>query len=54
MTLTVFLPCIAQFLVTKKERGLGAAVAMAAFIFPFAIFVGTMLRLVLGALHANL
>ncbi len=40
ITLTLFMPCIAQFLVTVKERGVKTAVAMAAFIFPGAFAVG--------------
>ncbi len=40
VTMTLFVPCLAQFAVTVKERGWKAALAMAAFIFPFAILVG--------------
>ncbi|WMW24069.1 ferrous iron transport protein B [Methanolobus sediminis] len=40
ITLTLFMPCIAQFLVTVKERGIKTAVAMATFIFPSAFAVG--------------
>jgi ferrous iron transport protein B len=40
VTMTLFVPCLAQFAVTIKERGWKAAVAMAAFIFPFALLVG--------------
>ncbi|HXG24608.1 MAG TPA: ferrous iron transporter B [Chthonomonadales bacterium] len=54
VTLTIFLPCVAQFLMMKKERGTKMAVAMAAFIFPFAILVGSILNLVLEALHLSL
>ncbi|MGE5507148.1 MAG: ferrous iron transport protein B [Chitinophagales bacterium] len=40
VTLTIFIPCIAQFSVMLKERGAKAALTMAAFIFPFAFAVG--------------
>ena len=49
VTLTLFLPCVAQFLVMQKERGLRMTLAMSAFIFPFALgtgwTVGALLRL---------
>jgi len=40
VAMTLFVPCIAQFAMTVKERGWKTAVAMAAFIFPFAFLVG--------------
>ncbi|MDQ2986018.1 MAG: ferrous iron transporter B [Armatimonadota bacterium] len=40
VTITLFLPCIAQFLVVKKERGIGMAIGMLAFTLFFATFVG--------------
>lgn len=46
-TLTLFLPCIAQLSMNIKERGLKAALAMAAFIFPFAFFGGFVLNWIL-------
>jgi ferrous iron transport protein B len=46
-TLTLFLPCIAQFAVMVKERGLATAVGIAAFIFPFAFGAGYVLNLLL-------
>lgn len=54
VTLTIFLPCVAQFLMMKKERGTKMAVAMAAFIFPFAILVGSVLNLILNTLRLSL
>jgi ferrous iron transport protein B len=42
-TLTLFVPCIAQFSVTLKERGWKTALAITAFIFPFAFLVGGLL-----------
>ena len=40
ITLTLFVPCLANFFVIIKERGLKQALAMAGFIFPFAFLVG--------------
>jgi ferrous iron transport protein B len=40
VTITLFMPCIANFLMIAKEHGMKTAVSMAAFIFPFAFFVG--------------
>lgn len=47
ITLTLFMPCIAQFLVTVKERGMKIAFMMAAFIFPSAFAVGFVVNYVL-------
>jgi ferrous iron transport protein B len=49
VTLTLFIPCIAQFVVMIKERGIKTAVLIAAFIFPFAFFVGWLLNFILTA-----
>jgi ferrous iron transport protein B len=48
VVLTIFVPCVAQFSVTWKERGKGIALGMAAFIFPFAFFVGFLVNLILN------
>ncbi|MDA8229593.1 MAG: ferrous iron transporter B [Desulfitobacterium hafniense] len=40
-TLTLFVPCIAQFSMMLKERGLKTALAIAGFIFPFAFIAGS-------------
>ncbi len=40
VTITLFMPCIANFLMIAREHGLKVAWSMAAFIFPFAFFVG--------------
>ncbi|MCU0489437.1 MAG: hypothetical protein MUE67_10850 [Anaerolineales bacterium] len=45
--MTLFVPCIAQFAVTIKERGWKTALGMAAFIFPFALLVGGGLNTIL-------
>jgi ferrous iron transport protein B len=49
-TITLFVPCVAQFSVTLKERGWKTALAIVAFIFPFAFLVGGVLNLLLKAL----
>ncbi len=49
VTITLFVPCVANFFVIVKERGLRTAVAMSAFIFPFAFVVGGAVNLVLRA-----
>jgi ferrous iron transport protein B len=46
-TMTLFMPCVAQFAVTIKERGWKVALGITAFIFPFALLVGGLLNLVL-------
>ncbi len=50
VTLTLFVPCIAQFLMMLKERGVKTALAIAAFVVPFAFGVGAALNAVLRGL----
>jgi len=40
VTITLFMPCFANFLMIAKEHGLKVAWSMAGFIFPFAFLVG--------------
>lgn len=47
VTLTLFVPCIAQFSIMLKERGLKTALMIAGFIFPFAFFIGYLLNFLL-------
>ncbi len=54
VTMTLFVPCIANFFMIIKERGAKAALYMALFIFPFAILVGTVLNFVLRTLNVAL
>lgn len=54
ITLTLFIPCIAQFIMTAKERGMKTALAMAAFILPSAFLVGFLVNLVLTTLKVSL
>ncbi|MBI5877432.1 MAG: ferrous iron transport protein B [Chloroflexi bacterium] len=49
VTLTLFVPCIANFFVMVKERGWRTTLAITAFIFPFAFAAGGVLNLVLRA-----
>ncbi|GBC98702.1 Fe(2+) transporter FeoB [bacterium HR17] len=50
--LTLFVPCIAQFLMMVREHGWRAALVMAGFIFPFAFFCGFLAKHLLLWLHA--
>ncbi len=50
-TLTLFVPCVAQFAITIRERGWKTAVAMGSIIFPFAFLVGFLLNQLLTALR---
>ena len=54
VTLTLFIPCIAQLSVMLKERGVKTALAIAIFIFPFAFLVGYALNLILTTLGVPL
>ncbi|TYP48164.1 ferrous iron transporter B [Thermosediminibacter litoriperuensis] len=49
VTLTLFVPCIAQFAVMLKERGVKTTLAIMAFIFPFAFLAGYVLNMILKA-----
>lgn len=50
VTLTLFVPCIAQFAMMWKERGPKTAIAIAGFIVPFAFAAGYLLNTVLNLL----
>ncbi|MEJ5250326.1 MAG: ferrous iron transporter B [Armatimonadota bacterium] len=54
VTLTLFLPCVAQFLMMKKERGLKTALAISGIIFPFAITIGAIMNLILQVMGVRL
>jgi len=54
ITMTLFVPCIANFLVMIKEQGLKRAVAMVAAIIPLAVLTGGAVNWVLRALGVNL
>jgi ferrous iron transport protein B len=44
IVITLFIPCIANVFIIVKEHGWKIALAMAGFIFPFAFFVGGLVR----------
>jgi ferrous iron transport protein B len=52
--ITLFVPCIANLFVMIKERGIKSALAMVAFIVPFAFAVGAVLNWALRALGVHL
>jgi len=54
VVMTLFVPCIAQFFVTIKERGIKTAIFILSFTFIFAFFVGGTLNYVLRALNIEL
>jgi ferrous iron transport protein B len=54
VVITLFVPCIANFFVMVKERGMKAALYMVAFIFPFAFAVGGALNWILRTLKVAL
>lgn len=49
--LTLFVPCIAQFLIMIREHGSRAAFVIFGFIFPFAFFIGYLTKHLLLLLH---
>jgi ferrous iron transport protein B len=49
VTITLFIPCIANVFIIAKERGWKTAAAMAAFIFPLAFAVGGLVRVLMVA-----
>ncbi|WDV45274.1 ferrous iron transporter B [Clostridiaceae bacterium M8S5] len=49
-TLTLFVPCVAQFAMMIKERGAKTAFAMGAFIFVFSFIAGYFLNIILSVL----
>jgi ferrous iron transport protein B len=53
ITITLFMPCIANFLMIAREHGLRMAWAMAAFIFPFAFLVGGLVHRVAACLSLS-
>jgi ferrous iron transport protein B len=52
--MTLFVPCIANFFMMVKERGMKTALYMVAFIFPFAFGVGGVLNWVLRTMNVQL
>lgn len=54
VTLTLFLPCIAQLLMNIKERGMRMGLAMSVFILFFSFSIGYLVNLVLTLLNIRL
>lgn len=54
VTITLFVPCLANFFMIIKERGLWQALAMAGFIFPFAFLIGGGLNYLLHLLGVTI
>jgi ferrous iron transport protein B len=54
VTITLFVPCVAHFLVMIKERGFKTALFISAFILPYAILTGTILNLILKLTRVSL
>ena len=48
VTVTLFMPCFANFLMIARERGWATAIAVVAFVVPFALAVGGLLHAVLS------
>jgi len=54
VTVTLFIPCIANFFMIVKEKGVKVALLVAGFIFPFAVTVGGALNFTLRSLGVSL
>jgi ferrous iron transport protein B len=54
VTITLFIPCIAQFLMTVRERGWRTGLAIALFVFSFALGAGSALNWLMRALPVTL
>ncbi len=54
VTITLFVPCIANLFMIAKERGVKSAIYMSVFIFPFALLVGGLLNIALRTLNISL
>lgn len=54
ITMALFMPCVAQFAVIIKERGIKTALGMTAFIIPYAFIVGFLVNSILHILAVKL
>ncbi len=54
ITLTLFLPCIAQLLMNIRERGMRMGIVMSLFILLFSFSIGFLVNFILSALHIAL
>jgi len=50
VVITLFVPCLANFLVIIKERGIATAALIIGFIVPYAFLVGGILNLIMKAI----
>ncbi|MBI4691640.1 MAG: ferrous iron transport protein B [Nitrospirae bacterium] len=53
VTITLFIPCLANFFMIVKERGIKTALGIVAIVFPTAFLGGGILNLILKALDVN-
>jgi ferrous iron transport protein B len=53
ITMTLFVPCVAQFFIIIKEQGLRRALAIVAFVMVIAFGTGGLVNLVLRSLHVT-
>ncbi|MFN8547979.1 MAG: ferrous iron transporter B [Candidatus Eisenbacteria bacterium] len=51
VVITLFVPCVANVFIIVREHGWKMALAMSAFIFPFAFFMGGVVRFAVRVLH---
>jgi ferrous iron transport protein B len=54
VTLTLFVPCVAQFLMNIKERGMRIGLGLSLFVLLFSFGTGYLLNLVMVALGVRL
>ncbi|MBI4746095.1 MAG: ferrous iron transport protein B, partial [Deltaproteobacteria bacterium] len=54
VTITLFVPCIANFFMIIKEQGIKVALYMTGFIFPFSFLVGGILNIILRYYQVSL
>jgi ferrous iron transport protein B len=54
VTITLFIPCLANFFMIIKERGINTALAIVAIVFPFAFLGGGLLNWILKVMNVSL
>ena len=54
ITLTLFLPCIAQLLMNIKERGMRTGIAISAFVLFFSFSIGYLVNIILTIINVHL
>ncbi|MDP1758546.1 MAG: hypothetical protein Q8K77_01945, partial [Thermodesulfovibrionales bacterium] len=53
VTITLFIPCLANFFMIVKERGMKTALGIVAVVFPFAFLGGGLLNWILRAFNVT-